>query len=167
VIVMNQGRAEAMAAPRQLFAHPPTPFVANFLGFDNLYEGKVDWVEDAGAADRSRAGAPAWPITVALGGISLHCFWHGDAPPARGAPVTVAFRSERVSLRQADRPDDPRTNQYEGVVESCVYLGTYQDYLIGTGSLRLHAVGPGDATMDPGQRVIVGISPDDCIVFAR
>ncbi len=167
VIVMNHGRAEAMAPPRKLFAQPSTPFVADFLGFDNMYEGKIDRVESAIAVDGSATRAPSWPISVALEAISLRCVWRGDVPPTLGAPVTVAFRSERVNLRQNGGSHDPRANQYEGVVESCVYLGTYQDYLIRAGSLRLHAVGPGEAMMDPGERVTVSISPDDCIVFAR
>ena len=48
------------------------------------------------------AAAAAQPIGVSVSGISLRCFWHGDAPPWLGMPVTLAFRSERVSLRPSN-----------------------------------------------------------------
>jgi ABC-type Fe3+/spermidine/putrescine transport system ATPase subunit len=167
VIVMNQGRVEAIASPRELFTKPRTPFVASFVGFDNLYDGKIDWVGDGGGRDPMAAAAAAQPIDVAVGGLSLRCFWYGDAPPRPGMPVTLAFRSERVSVRpsNAGERNDPDTNQYEGIVEACVYLGKFQDCVVATGSLRVHAIGPANAAIAPGDRVTISIRPDECIVF--
>ena len=39
IVVMNQGKIEQVAAPATLYAQPATPFVARFLGFDNLLTG--------------------------------------------------------------------------------------------------------------------------------
>ena len=167
VVVMNQGLVEGMAPPRELFANPPTPFVANFLGFDNMLEGKVAWVGEAGNGDPA-AGGTAWPIGVALDAdITLRCFWRGNEPPSQGEPVILAFRSERVTLGSPAGPNDPGANCCDGSVAACVYVGTYQDYLIQAGSLRLRAVGPGDSTFGQGERVTVSIRPDDCRVFSR
>lgn len=167
VIVMNHGRVEGMAPPRELFAHPTTPFVANFLGFDNMYEGEVAWVGDESSLNPGLGGGAAQPIGVTVGGFTLRCFWRSGTPLSRGEPVMLAFRSERVILAPPGGPNDPGTNRYDGTVEACVYLGTYQDYLIKSGSLRVRAVGPGDSTIAPGERVTVSIRPDDCIVFSR
>jgi ABC-type Fe3+/spermidine/putrescine transport system ATPase subunit len=38
IVVMNRGRIEQYATPEQLYRHPDTPFVAEFLGFGNLLE---------------------------------------------------------------------------------------------------------------------------------
>jgi iron(III) transport system ATP-binding protein len=169
VIVMNHGLVEAIESPRELFTRPRTPFVANFVGFDNLYEGEVNWVGDADGRNPIAANGAAQPIGVSVGQLSLQCFWHGDAPPWRGKPVTLAFRSERVSLRptSASERNGPDTNQYEGIVEACVYLGNYLDCVVVTGVLRVHAMAPGDAAIEPGDRVTVSFSPNDCIVFGR
>ena len=169
VIVMNHGRVEAMASPRELFTNPRTPFVASFVGFDNLYEGEIDWVGDAGSRNPVKADAAAQPIGVSVSGLSLRCFWHGDAPPRPGMPVTLAFRSERVSLRpsKAGERNGPDTNQYEGIVEACVYLGKFQDCVVATGSLRVHAIGPANAAIAPGDRVTISIRPDECLIFGR
>ena len=173
VIVMNHGRVEAIASPRELFTNPKTPFVAGFVGFDNLYEGEIDWVCEA--SEPSPSGHVAWrPIGVSVNGASLRSFWHGDASPKRGMAVTLAFRSERVSLRphngserNGPEANQPETNQYDGIVEACVYLGKFQDCIVAVGPFHLHAIGPADAAIQLGNRVTISIKPEECLVFAR
>jgi spermidine/putrescine transport system ATP-binding protein len=41
VAVMNQGRFEQVDTPRNLYAHPRTPFVARFVGDNNAWHGTV------------------------------------------------------------------------------------------------------------------------------
>jgi len=41
VVVMNQGRIEQQGAPDQVYDHPATPFVLQFLGDVNLFHGRV------------------------------------------------------------------------------------------------------------------------------
>jgi iron(III) transport system ATP-binding protein len=167
VIVMNHGQVEAMASPRELFTNPRTPFVANFVGFDNLHEGEVEWVGPACGLSSEATECAAQPVAVSVGGLSLRSFWRGGAPPRLGMPVTLAFRSERVHIRPAGDRNGSDTNQYEGVVEACVYLGKYLDCVVVTGSLRVHALALGDAAIEPGDRVTISIRPDECLIFAR
>jgi sulfate transport system ATP-binding protein len=42
VVVMNQGRIEQIGSPEEVYNHPATPFVYNFLGNVNLFHGRVD-----------------------------------------------------------------------------------------------------------------------------
>jgi sulfate transport system ATP-binding protein len=42
VVVMNQGRVEQIGAPPDVYAHPATPFVCDFLGDVNLFHGRVE-----------------------------------------------------------------------------------------------------------------------------
>jgi iron(III) transport system ATP-binding protein len=168
VIVMNHGRIEAMASPRELFTNPKTPFVAGFVGFDNLYEGEIAWVSEAGAP-APKGHTAGQLIGVSVNGVSLRSFWHGNASPNNGMAVTLAFRSERVSLRpsNAGERNGPETNQYEGIVEACVYLGKFQDCIVAVGPFHMHAIGPGDAVIQSGDRVTISIRPEECLVFAR
>jgi len=41
VVVMNQGRIEQEGAPDQVYDHPATPFVLQFLGDVNLFHGRL------------------------------------------------------------------------------------------------------------------------------
>ncbi len=42
VVVMNHGRIEQVGSPDEIFHHPATPFVAEFLGSVNLFHGRVE-----------------------------------------------------------------------------------------------------------------------------
>jgi sulfate transport system ATP-binding protein len=42
VVVMNQGRIEQVGPPDQVYDHPVSPFVYQFLGNVNLFHGRVD-----------------------------------------------------------------------------------------------------------------------------
>jgi len=41
VVVMNQGRVEQISPPHQLYTRPDTPFVAQFIGRNTIFEGEV------------------------------------------------------------------------------------------------------------------------------
>lgn len=42
VLVMNAGRVEQMGSPVEVYGHPATPFVFNFLGDANLHRGQLE-----------------------------------------------------------------------------------------------------------------------------
>ncbi len=42
IVVMNQGQVEQIGAPDDVYEHPATPFVYQFLGDVNLFHGRVD-----------------------------------------------------------------------------------------------------------------------------
>jgi len=41
IVVMNQGRVEQISPPHQLYTRPNTPFVAQFIGRNAIFEGEV------------------------------------------------------------------------------------------------------------------------------
>ncbi len=69
VAVMNAGRIEQIAAPQEIYSRPATPFVAKFLGFQNLVTGTVtasDSVQTAIGALKCASTLPAIGETVTL-----------------------------------------------------------------------------------------------------
>jgi sulfate transport system ATP-binding protein len=54
IVVMNQGRIEQQGTPDQVYDHPATPFVLQFLGDVNLFHGR-DHAPGAVAASSSQA----------------------------------------------------------------------------------------------------------------
>jgi sulfate transport system ATP-binding protein len=42
VVVMNRGRVEQVGTPEEVFEQPATPFVMNFLGAVNIFQGRVE-----------------------------------------------------------------------------------------------------------------------------
>ncbi|ORB26995.1 ABC transporter ATP-binding protein [Mycolicibacterium parafortuitum] len=65
--VMNQGRLEQLAAPAELYAHPATPFVADFVGLNN----KVPATVSGGTAALLGVSVPALPGSVDGGGVAM------------------------------------------------------------------------------------------------
>jgi iron(III) transport system ATP-binding protein len=160
VIVMNHGVVEAMAGPRELFAQPATPFVAHFLGFDNILDGAIESVGARGAD-----GATGVGVKLANGAL-LHCPWRRPEAAAPAMPVTVAFRSERVSLAPAEAAGG-RENTFLGTVSASVYLGLNVDYLVDSGGLTLRVLAPGECPIAAGARVAASVRAEDCIVYPR
>ena len=42
VVIMNHGRIEQDGTPEEVFEHPATPFVMNFLGSVNMFHGRLE-----------------------------------------------------------------------------------------------------------------------------
>jgi sulfate transport system ATP-binding protein len=77
VVVMNQGRIEQVGPPDEVYDHPATPFVLQFLGDVNLFHGRLGHAPDGAAAPAEvgyvrpheleilgEAADGAWPVTL-------------------------------------------------------------------------------------------------------
>jgi sulfate transport system ATP-binding protein len=73
VVVMNHGAIEQQGTPDEVYDHPATPFVLQFLGDVNLFHGRVTQGQVDGDAVSyvrphelevvAEAGADTWPVT--------------------------------------------------------------------------------------------------------
>jgi putative spermidine/putrescine transport system ATP-binding protein len=93
VVVMRAGRIEQDAAPETLFEHPATPFVAAFMGYENLFE----W--QAGVL---RGAAGQWPMPHVAPGTT-HLAWRPAAVPVQteGLAALAGQVSARSYLGEA------------------------------------------------------------------
>ncbi len=115
IAVMNAGVVEQMGHPAELYEHPRTTFVANFLGQSNLLEGQA---RSAGAE-----------IEVDVQGATLR------AVPERSSvgsgPVRLGVRPEKVSLVDSSAPVDGQLNRLGGgVVTDVSFVGVSTQYLV-------------------------------------
>ena len=93
LVVMNAGRIEQLGSPRELYEHPATRFVANFIGTSNVLTGRLERRGDTWAM--SGLG-PDQRVLVA------------DAGHARpGEEVELAVRPEKIVLRSEQDPPPP------------------------------------------------------------
>jgi sulfate transport system ATP-binding protein len=122
VAVMNEGRIEQVGSPDQVYHHPATPFVYNFLGNVNLFHGRVDDKENTTIHDvetgefvyvrphlleihRQPNGGSHFRATV------KHINSAGpvvkiDAVAEWGAPVQVEMSQERFRELQLTKNED-------------------------------------------------------------
>ena len=161
--VMDAGRLEQVATPRDLYEAPATRWVAGFVGDINLFEGDIIMQEHRRLMVTTR-DSDAIAVTAPR------------QPPAKTA-VTVAIRPEKVRLSRrgpvADTEQMRSINRLEGVVTDIGYLGGSTVYKVKLDSgAMVRATLANVARLDrdiygPGQRVVVWFTPDDCMVLER
>ena len=153
IVIMNKGLIEQTGSPQDIFRNPETAFTARFLGYSNVFPGRVATVADAGT------------VAIDLGeGQRLQARWRSPSPPRPEDRCTIAFRADRVALQPAN--GSAGENAFRGVTETVAFLGTCFDYTITAGALQVQAEGPVDHPIARGQAVDVTIAPEHCHAFA-
>jgi len=108
IAVMRTGRVEQVGWPGEIYEHPATRFVAEFIGTMNFLSGEL--LADA------RPGMPC-PVGTAHG--TAECTVTSSM--AGGSRVLVAVRPERLRLSADTGPGDLSV---DAVIEQFVYLGS-------------------------------------------
>jgi len=122
-ILIDQGRVLQHGPPERLFREPASPYIAEFLGAENVYAGEVRYLEDAapdffdGTASAQMLAGGHHAIEFASGALTLYTI--GDAPPGPGHAV---IRAEEVLVALAPQESSAR-NQFEGVVSELATTG--------------------------------------------
>tara|TARA_R110002020_G_scaffold184281_4_gene381208 strand:+ start:393 stop:1520 length:1128 start_codon:yes stop_codon:yes gene_type:complete len=88
IVVMNDGRIEQAAAPRQVFERPATAFVARFMGNHNVISGRTVEHRDG-----------TMTLVVPQGGR----FIATDSTDELGETADLAIRTDRVRIGMAAR----------------------------------------------------------------
>jgi len=143
IVVMNSGRIEQLGEPAELYEHPRTPFVANFLGVSNLLPGVV-----------------AGPDSVKLeSGEVLHV--SPSALDGRTGQVSVGIRPEKLYI------DGTGVNRLAGEIVERAYVGVSTQYVVKTplGQVSVYVQGAGSHA--PGERLELSFSPEAAFVVDR
>jgi molybdopterin-binding protein len=109
-ILLDGGRMLQAGSPEDVFRKPASPYVAEFLGAENVFGGEVR-VVDAGRADRTgEAGVVdrTFEFRTTPGGLTMIAV--GDAVPG---PAHAVIRAEEVVVSVAETASSAR-NVYQG-----------------------------------------------------
>ncbi len=120
-ILLDGGRALQSGAPDDVFRRPASPYIAEFLGAENVLAGTVRVLEDK---------APDWidsdPSTIAHGNRAIEfttgpltLYTIGDFPVGDGYAV---IRAEEIVL-SLEPPSGSARNRFRGVVSELATLG--------------------------------------------
>jgi putative spermidine/putrescine transport system ATP-binding protein len=107
IFVMNAGRIEQGGTQLELYMHPSTPFVAEFLGSNNCLRGVVGDVSGG-------------LVSVEVGGHTFISPGPRTTPP--GTRVLAYLRPENISVMHGAA--NGRRNLVDGVVERIVFDGS-------------------------------------------
>ena len=123
VAVMNAGRLEQVGAPAELYDHPATTFVANFLGQSNLLP--LDGFSDPGG---EYVTAHAHGIGLVVERAQLPEGTQMSSGEVTGTSVQLGIRPEKLRIL---RPNDPPSaNRLPGVVTDASFNGVATTYLV-------------------------------------
>jgi spermidine/putrescine transport system ATP-binding protein len=86
IAVFNKGTLEQLGTPKEIYDHPSTAFVADFIGAANLFEGTLVSAE-GGSAELMLEGELRLKVPLPEGLL-----------PAKGESLRVAIRPERVKV---------------------------------------------------------------------
>jgi spermidine/putrescine transport system ATP-binding protein len=120
VAVMSQGVVEQVGTPTQIYEHPESAFVANFIGVSNIYLSGVESV-DGGVAK-----------CVTDKGLVVYVSTRGHENVRGGDKVGVVIRPEKLLITPADDKSDigDRQNVLSGTVKAIVYIGSMTQFIV-------------------------------------
>jgi putrescine transport system ATP-binding protein len=161
--VMDAGRLEQVATPRELYEAPTSRWIAEFVGDVNMFEGQI------GSRDGNRLAIStrdAGTIMVAE-----------PRQPITKTIVAVAIRPEKLKLSRrgpaSDGVNGSAINRLEGIVTDVSYLGGITTYKVklDTGAVvRSSMANTARIDLDAynaSQRVVAWFTPDDCVVLEQ
>jgi putative spermidine/putrescine transport system ATP-binding protein len=140
IVVMNAGRAEQIGTQTDIYLHPETPFVAEFIGANNGMAGTVTGIDDAG--DETR-------VTFVADGLTLQS--RGRPGLAIGQPVVAYVRPENVIVL-GEAEGHGYDNVVEGVIDRLIFEGATAQLRVDVGGRELRADVTGNQRLTLMQR---------------
>ncbi len=144
IVVMNKGRIDQVGTPTDIYRHPQSRFVADFIGRANFVVGAVQAQQDG----KLVVDVLGWPLTIPAAKDDY----------AVGEVVTVVVRPEMMLL-------NPAESHVAGIVRQAAYLGNVVEYVVEIDGKRLFMVetDPRHTVIhQPGETVQVGFL-EDCL----
>lgn len=147
---MNRGAVEQLGTPQQIYGTPRTGYVADFVGAANRLTARI-------------SPAAGGMVTAELCGERILAT---DARHTGGPEGILILRPENLHL---SRDPQPGRQSLPATIRSRQYLGAKTSYrleLPGALQVVVDLHGPGHDGFRPGDRVNMGIEPDQARVIA-
>ncbi|MGM0432472.1 MAG: ABC transporter ATP-binding protein [Spirochaetota bacterium] len=110
IAVMSQGKVEQLATPEELYRKPRTPFVARFLGNENIVSGTVVSIDSQVATVRRKG------VDYKIPNTEVHL--------SNGDEVSFLLRSETLEFTSLSAEATHDRGVIRGLVERCEYGGS-------------------------------------------
>ena len=150
--LMNQGRIEQIGAPQDVYEHPQTPFVEDFLGSILRFRGKIvekrhgfDVIEFDGLKDVQVR------VPESVDGAAI------------GERVLVAIRPEDTRIESSD--SDNRDNVIPCEVENILHLGRELELVLRVGGRVCTLTVPRERGMDRCRTIGLHVPPEHLRVW--
>jgi putative spermidine/putrescine transport system ATP-binding protein len=163
IVIMKLGKVQQIGTPKQVFLYPANRFVADFMGYKNIWDAKILSVEESGNIRR---------FQVESSGIPFMAYSRsGENEEVEKILIQAYQKGEEVLL--ASRPDDilagtTGKNDMNIRVEGTEYLGTTIQV---TGSIKegmdVQARIEPNTFVKEGTALSLTIQPDKLLVLPK
>ncbi|RLE85437.1 MAG: ABC transporter ATP-binding protein [Thermoprotei archaeon] len=156
IAVINRGVIEQLGTPWELYYYPRTPFVADFIGQVNMFEGKILGFEKGFVL----LDTPIGLLQAKADGRNLH----------KNENVYVVFRPEIVRVHRSEPTHSKNSMVLKGKIDVVQFLGNLLrlEIQVGKGMVRAEIHNPYWTGMfKAGEEVHLSINLDHLIVLKR
>jgi molybdopterin-binding protein len=117
-ILLDTGRVLQSGRPEDVFRKPASPYVAEFLGAENVFAGSARIVPDEPNASGDLAGAEHHAIEFRAGALTIHA-----VASAVETPGYAVIRAEEILLSLEPQASSSARNHFRGRITEISTLG--------------------------------------------
>ncbi|PNW57495.1 UNVERIFIED_CONTAM: transporter [Euhalothece sp. KZN 001] len=161
IVVMNHGHVDQVGTPEEIYNHPASQFVAEFVGDNNIFQGRVINSTPHGELDRIQLDIPEVGAMIAEG-----------YTVANGQEAACCVRSDRLSLEKADTAPSADQNSITARITAVEFTGYVirVSLLLASGKELLYKTNIENwlsHSYEEGQTVRLSWSIKDCIFLSH
>jgi putative spermidine/putrescine transport system ATP-binding protein len=154
IAIFNHGKIEQIGTPLDLYDHPKTKFVAEFLGDSNVFRGKVTASQENQLTISSQKGQ--------------QLLAYSDNRYSKDDEVCIMVRPEKLTIKQEKNEDEVAMEAQ--IVES-IFVGDKYNYKLKSTAgdniiVKKQITFIGEQNLQVGDRVYVTWKPENAIVVA-
>ncbi|ORC38371.1 ABC transporter [Marispirochaeta aestuarii] len=123
IVIMHNGKIVQSGSPEDIYNHPADPFVSDFIGNANFFEGKITELDKSFVTVSLLGSEVRIPTANAQEGLNT------------GDEVMLAIKPEAVEVQ-------PDTGQFTGKIEVSSFLGATTEYKVEYSDGFLTAIHP-------------------------
>jgi iron(III) transport system ATP-binding protein len=153
IVLLKDGKIAQIGSPAELYHHPRSSFVADFIGQTNLLPGRATTAEANLRCVETEIGS----ILAAANSSAA------NSSQSQSEKVVLSIRPEKIRIRPTGIPLQSTQNLLAGKVLENVFLGESSEHLVQVAgrSVRITSSPP----IEPSGEVWLEIHPDDCIIL--
>jgi ABC-type Fe3+/spermidine/putrescine transport system ATPase subunit len=160
IAIMQTGQLEQVGNPEEVYYHPATPFVRDFLGKTFLLPGKILGIVDQ-QVNVAIQQFDAAPLSIQRTNLSAS----GNGLTGVGQSVMVAIRPEQVEL-WAKVPEG-KLNMVPANLQSVQFLGDRYEYTVALGSETRVLVSPASRDLRAGEKIYLELKSEGITLWPR
>ncbi|MGE7589845.1 ABC transporter ATP-binding protein [Peribacillus sp. NPDC101480] len=159
VVVMNAGKIEQISTPTEIYNHPKTEFVFQFIGKSNCFEGNVS------AVDKRKVSVKIGPDITH---VDANNIMGNDSDLKTGDEVKLYIRPEKLQIVSLDEKTTSPLDFHRAKISQINYLGTSWEINVLLQGKSIQVLASAfDSSWQNGSEVLIGWSPSEVMLVKK